>query len=68
MTARRLALAALILAVVAAFLLFDLGQYLTLDYLKGRQDAIEDFRRANAGLAIGIYFALYVAVTALSLR
>jgi len=67
MTARRFALAALILAGVAAFLVFDLGQYLTLEYLKGRQGAIEDFRRANAGLAIGIYFATYVAVTALSL-
>jgi pyruvate/2-oxoglutarate dehydrogenase complex dihydrolipoamide dehydrogenase (E3) component/uncharacterized membrane protein YdjX (TVP38/TMEM64 family) len=47
-------------------LVFDLGQYLTLDALKSQQAAIDAFYRANPVLVIAAFFALYVIVTALS--
>jgi uncharacterized membrane protein YdjX (TVP38/TMEM64 family) len=52
---------------VAAFFIFDLGRFLTLDYLKSQQRAFDLFYAEHGLLTIGIYFFLYVAVTALSL-
>jgi len=52
---------------VAAFFTFDLGRFLTLDYLRSRQQAFDLFYAENRLLTIGIYFSLYIAVTALSL-
>ena len=57
----------LILAAVAAFFLLGLGQYLTLDALKARQAELGALVEARPLLAIGAFFLLYVAVTALSL-
>lgn len=50
-----------------AFFVFDLGQYLTLDYLKSRQQLFNEFYQQNRLLTLGIYFFVYVLVTALSL-
>ena len=52
---------------VAAFFIFDLGRFLTLDYLKSQQRAFDLYYYEHGLLTIGIYFCLYVAVTALSL-
>lgn len=60
-------LLALIAALVVAYFAFDLGRFLSLDYLKARQASIEALVRANPLQAAGAYFALYVAVTGLSL-
>ena len=57
----------LILAGIAAFFLLDLGQYLTLDSLKSRQAELGALVEARPAVAIGGFFLLYVAVTALSL-
>ncbi len=57
----------LIVLLVAAFFIFDLGQFLTLDYLKSSQRAFDLYYAEHGLLTIGIYFCLYVAVTALSL-
>ena len=67
MSNRKLLLAAVIAVAVVLFFAFDLGRYLSLDTLKAQQAAIESFRAAQPWLAAAIYFALYVAVTALSL-
>jgi pyruvate/2-oxoglutarate dehydrogenase complex dihydrolipoamide dehydrogenase (E3) component/uncharacterized membrane protein YdjX (TVP38/TMEM64 family) len=56
-----------IAAAIAVFFAFDLGQYLSLDYFKSRQAAIDDFFRANPFTTVGLYAAVYIAVTALSL-
>ncbi|MBI4756808.1 MAG: FAD-dependent oxidoreductase [Betaproteobacteria bacterium] len=67
MSFRKILLAAVIAAAVGLFFAFDLGRYLSLDTLKAQQAAIEAFRAEQPWLAAAIYFALYVAVTALSL-
>ena len=52
---------------IAAFFIFDLGQYLTLEALESQQAAIESYRSAHPGLTTVIYTLVYIAVTALSL-
>jgi len=64
---QRWILLGLIIAAIAAFFLFDLGQYFTLEQLKARQAELAAFRADHAGmLAIG-YLLVYILVTALSL-
>ncbi|MDP3334217.1 MAG: FAD-dependent oxidoreductase [Methylococcaceae bacterium] len=57
----------IIAALIAAFFIFDLQQYLTLDALKLQQDGIESYRSAHPGMAVLIYGLIYIAVTGLSL-
>ena len=63
----KLLLLAAIAALVAAYFAFDLGQYLSLDYFKSQQAAIEAYRSAHPWQAALVFFAIYVAVTGLSL-
>src|SRR5258708_39937090 len=67
MPRRRLLVAALLAALIAVFFAFDLGQYFNLEFFRGKQAAIEEFRRANPLVASFIFFGIYVAVTSLSL-
>ncbi len=63
----RLLIITLFAVAIAAFFLFDLGQYLTLDALKAQQAAIAEGYAANPLLVIALFFLVYIAVTALSL-
>lgn len=63
----RLLLLGLLGVLVAAFFLFDLGHYLSLETLKARQAGLDAAVAARPWLAAGLYVLLYVAVTALSL-
>lgn len=64
---RKILLLVVVLLGIAAFFTFDLGRYLSLDYLKQSQAAFAEVHaRAPLQVALG-YFAIYVAVTALSL-
>ena len=63
---RRLLVAALLLGLIAAFFALDLDQYLRLEYFRSQQSALEEFRLANPLAAAAIFFAVYVAVTGLS--
>jgi mercury(II) reductase len=63
----RLLVILLVLALVIAFFVFDLGQYLTLDYLKSQRAAFLEFYSENQLTTLLVYFAAYVAVAALSL-
>jgi pyruvate/2-oxoglutarate dehydrogenase complex dihydrolipoamide dehydrogenase (E3) component/uncharacterized membrane protein YdjX (TVP38/TMEM64 family) len=56
-----------LLAGIAAFFIFDLGDYLTLANLKARQSELAALVAQRPLLAIGGFFLFYVAVTALSL-
>ncbi len=67
MTRRRLLLLVALLAAVAAFIAFDLGRYLSLEYFKSQQAAIETWRAAQPATAGLVFFLAYVAVTGLSL-
>jgi pyruvate/2-oxoglutarate dehydrogenase complex dihydrolipoamide dehydrogenase (E3) component/uncharacterized membrane protein YdjX (TVP38/TMEM64 family) len=55
-----------IIAAIAAFFILDLGRYLSLDYVKGSQQKFVDLYAANPAGVIAGFFAIYVAVTALS--
>jgi uncharacterized membrane protein YdjX (TVP38/TMEM64 family) len=64
---KRLAIVAVILALVAAFKLLHLDQYLTLEYLKSSQERFSSLYAARPTLVIGSYMAIYILVTSLSL-
>ncbi len=64
---KRLLVVLVVAVAVAAFFTFHLNDYLTLEGLKRGHDAFEARRAASPWLFAGIFFALYVAVAALSL-
>ncbi|MFO7987854.1 MAG: TVP38/TMEM64 family protein [Desulfotignum sp.] len=49
------------------FFVFDLGQYLSLAYLKSRQEWLVDIYARHTLWTIGAYMLIYIMVTALSL-
>jgi pyruvate/2-oxoglutarate dehydrogenase complex dihydrolipoamide dehydrogenase (E3) component/uncharacterized membrane protein YdjX (TVP38/TMEM64 family) len=65
--AGKIGLLLLLLGAVAAFFLFDLGQYLTLANLKARQQDLAALLEQRPLLMVGGFFLIYVAVTGLSL-
>ena len=67
MNKSRVAGLALIAAAAVAYAVFDPGQYFTLDFLKLKQQSFQAYYDASPIHAIAIFFAIYVAVTALSL-
>lgn len=67
MTRGRWLLAALLAAAAIAIVALDPGQYLSLETLKARQSALEDWVGAHPLEASLGGFAVYVAVTALSI-
>lgn len=67
MKASRLAIALLLAALILAFFVFDLGDFLRLEYLKARRDALEAYFLSRPWRTAAAYFAIYVAVTGLSL-
>ncbi len=56
-----------IAAAVAAFFIFDLNQYLTLENIKSSQVQFADLRNSSPVLVSTVFFAVYTLVTALSL-
>ena len=58
---------AVLVALVAAFFLFDLGRFLSLDYLKSQQAALDSLYASKPVMVIASFFALYVIATSLSL-
>lgn len=63
----KLILVAVILAVIAAFVVFDLGQYLNLEYLKSQKDSLNELYKNNPVLISAIFFLVYVMVAAFNL-
>jgi pyruvate/2-oxoglutarate dehydrogenase complex dihydrolipoamide dehydrogenase (E3) component/uncharacterized membrane protein YdjX (TVP38/TMEM64 family) len=63
----RILLLLVIATVVALYVAFDLGRFLSLEALKAQQATIEAWRAARPLSAAAIYFVSYVVVTALSL-
>jgi pyruvate/2-oxoglutarate dehydrogenase complex dihydrolipoamide dehydrogenase (E3) component/uncharacterized membrane protein YdjX (TVP38/TMEM64 family) len=67
MNKKKLALLAVIVAAIAAFFVFDLGQYLTLEFFQASRARIDAYYAAHPLQTVAAYFAVYVAVAALSL-
>jgi len=63
----RLMLLLALAALIAGFFALGLQRYLTLEYLKAQQAAIAALFQAHPLVVAATYFAVYVAVTALSL-
>lgn len=57
----------LIVSFLWSFYYFDLGNYLTLNYIKEQQNIFLAFYKENTLLAIGTYSAVYIITAALSL-
>jgi pyruvate/2-oxoglutarate dehydrogenase complex dihydrolipoamide dehydrogenase (E3) component/uncharacterized membrane protein YdjX (TVP38/TMEM64 family) len=64
---KKIALLLVIAVAVGAFFALDLDRYLTFDALKAGQAEFDAWYAARPGLVIWAFFAIYVAVTALSL-
>src|SRR5688572_29583273 len=67
MSRSKLVVLVVLAALVAAFFVFDLKQYFSLEYFQSQRSAITAYVEANPIQAAVIYFLLYVAVTGLSL-
>jgi len=67
MKGSKLLVLAVILAAVAAFFVLDLGRFLSLDFFKARQAAIEAYAAAHPLQAGAAYLGIYVVATGLSL-
>ncbi len=57
----------LVMALIAAFFVFDLGQYLNLAYLKSQQLAIDRYYQANPLQTVMLFIVVYALATGLSL-
>ena len=66
MNIKKIGVAILIAALVAAFFIFDLGRYLSLDYLKQSQAAFADLYASQPLTVAASFFVVYVLATALS--
>jgi len=64
---QKIIIACVIVLGIAAFQYFDLGQYLTLEYIKLSQSKLQELYLGNRVLVIISYMVIYIAVTALSL-
>ena len=64
---KKIGIVAVLTAIVVLFFVFDLGHYLTLDYIKTQQFQIEQFYSKNRLLTLTLYFIIYVIATSASL-
>ena len=64
---KKLVLVGIIAAIVVIFFGFDLGQYLSLEYIKAQQDQVETLYAENQLATLLIFFIVYVFVTGASL-
>jgi len=64
---KKLVLVGLIAVIVVIFYAFDLGQYLSLEYIKAQQDQVEMLYAENQLATLLIFFIVYVIVTGVSL-
>ncbi len=67
MDKKKLVIVLALIAAIAAYFLLDLGRFFSLDYIKGSQAKFAQLYAAQPALVIAAFFAIYVAVTAISL-
>ncbi len=61
------AVVGLVVLGILAFRYLELGQYLSLDYIKSSQERFQDLYQSHRVLVIAAYMGIYILVTALSL-
>ena len=64
---KKLPLLVVIIAAIAAFFIFDLGQYFNLEFIKENQARFDQQYADSPFITAAIFFAIYVLVTGLSL-
>ncbi len=64
---KKIVLLGVLLVIVIVFFQFDLGQYLTLDYIKAQQQQIDQFYQQHRVLTLLGFFLLYIVITGASL-
>ena len=67
MNKTKILLVIIIIAVIASYVFFDLGRFLTLSFIQSQLSEIQQFRDENFGLNALLYFTAYIAITALSI-
>ena len=67
MTRQKLLILLVVASLIALFVFFDLGRFLTLEYFQAQKNQLLDYQSNNPGKSAAIYFIAYVAITALSL-
>jgi uncharacterized membrane protein YdjX (TVP38/TMEM64 family) len=65
--AKKLLVAACLAGLVAAYFIFDLGRFFSLDYLRQSREQFRALYETHTFLVLGAYFLIYVAVAALGL-
>jgi uncharacterized membrane protein YdjX (TVP38/TMEM64 family) len=66
-TLNKIAILTALLLIVGLFFYFDLGRYLSLEYLKQSQARFQQLYEEHRVVVLGSYMVIYVVVTALSL-
>ncbi len=64
---KKVGLVGIIITILVIFFAFDLGQFLTLEYIKGQQHQIDALYAENKLLTLASFFLLYILVTGASL-
>jgi uncharacterized membrane protein YdjX (TVP38/TMEM64 family) len=67
MNRKKIWIVAVLLLLGASFFYFDLGRYLTLDSLKSNRAALVEFYASHRLTMVGVFIAVYIMQTALSL-
>lgn len=63
----KIILLVLLVATVVVAFMFDVQQYLSLDYIKQQQAALEEFYQNKPFLVMTLYFVIYIIMAALAL-
>ena len=63
----KLLLLLLVLVAIACFFIFDLQQYVTLEYIKQQHNIMLEYYQNNRFFIVLVFAFVYIAVTALSL-
>ncbi len=66
MSKSKIFVALIVIALIAAFFIFDLGRYFSLDYFKSQQAAIDAYYSAHPFETIAIFLAIYITAIAVS--
>ncbi|TDJ24431.1 MAG: pyridine nucleotide-disulfide oxidoreductase [Gammaproteobacteria bacterium] len=64
---KKVSLVGIIITILVIFFAFDLGQFLTLEYIKGQQHQIDALYAEDKFLTLASFFLLYILVTGVSL-